>query len=123
MKGFIRFGSATAVGGLALWTICVPFGQAEPAPVSGLQVKFENERVRVLELRLKPGEREKAAYTPTVCPLRAHGLSGSEYQRRWHRSRIRSQSGGCLLGRTHHAQWREHRHNGSSSAHCGAQDS
>ena len=59
MKRFIRFGLATAVGGLALWTIWVAFGQAEPAPVSGLQVKFENERVRVLELRLKSGEREK----------------------------------------------------------------
>ena len=59
MKRFIRCGLATAVGGLALWTIWVAFGQAEPAPVSGLQVKLENERVRVLELRLKPGEREK----------------------------------------------------------------
>ena len=59
MKRFIRFGLATAVGGLALWTILVAFGQAEPVPASGLQVKFENERVRVLELRLKSGEREK----------------------------------------------------------------
>ena len=59
MKRFIRFGVPTVVGALALWTIWVAVGHAEPAPISGLQVKFENERVRVLELRLKPGERER----------------------------------------------------------------
>ena len=59
MRRFIRFGLSTAVGGLALCTIWVAIGHAEPAPISGLQVKFENEHVRVLELRLKPGEREK----------------------------------------------------------------
>jgi quercetin dioxygenase-like cupin family protein len=59
MKRSILFGLPTVVGGLALWTICAALGHAGPAPNSGLQVKFENERVRVLELRLKPGEREK----------------------------------------------------------------
>jgi len=59
MKRFILFGLSTAVGGLVLWTIWVALGHAESAPISGLQVKFENERVRVLELRLKPGEHEK----------------------------------------------------------------
>jgi hypothetical protein len=59
MKRFIRLALSAVVGLLALWTSWVAFGHAEPASISGLQVKFENDRVRVLELRLKPGEREK----------------------------------------------------------------
>jgi quercetin dioxygenase-like cupin family protein len=59
MKRFIRFGLPAFVGALGLWTIWLALGRAEPAPISGLREKFENDRVRVLELRLKPGEREK----------------------------------------------------------------
>jgi hypothetical protein len=59
MKRFTRIGLPTFVGVLGLWTIWVAFGHAQPTPISGLQVKFENDRVRVLELRLKPGQREK----------------------------------------------------------------
>jgi hypothetical protein len=59
MRDFIRFGLPALVGVLALWTIRVALGNNEQAPISGLQVKFENDRVRVLELRLQPGQREK----------------------------------------------------------------
>ena len=54
-----RLGLPTFVGVLGLWTIWVALGHTEPTPSGGLQVKFENDRVRVLELRLKPGQREK----------------------------------------------------------------
>jgi len=59
MRDFIRFGLPALVSVLALWTIRLALGNNEQAPISGLQVKFENDRVRVLELRLQPGQREK----------------------------------------------------------------
>jgi quercetin dioxygenase-like cupin family protein len=58
MKRFIHLGVAAAAG-MALGAIWTTVGQTGTAPITGLQVKFENDRVRVLELRLRPGEREK----------------------------------------------------------------
>jgi hypothetical protein len=55
-----RIGLVVAGGGIAV--VAGVVGAALPvrsnADSMGLQVKFENDRVRVLELHLKPGERE-----------------------------------------------------------------
>ena len=59
MKRFIRFAWPTFLSVWSWWSIWVTLGYAEPAPTSGLRVRFENDRVRVLELCLKPGQREK----------------------------------------------------------------
>ena len=64
MKRFIGFGLPAFFSVLSWWTIWAALGHAETAPTSGLQVKFENDRVRVLELCLKPGQREKQQSHP-----------------------------------------------------------
>lgn len=47
----------TVAVALALSVLAAAPGRG-PAHAMGLEVKFENDRVRVPELRLKPGERE-----------------------------------------------------------------
>jgi len=59
MKQSIRLGVAGAIGVLAVGVLWTALGHTEPASNPRLQVKFENDRVRVLELHLRPGEREQ----------------------------------------------------------------
>jgi quercetin dioxygenase-like cupin family protein len=58
MKRIITLGVAGATGVLAVGVLGTGLGHTEPASNLRLQVKFENDRVRVLELHLRPGERE-----------------------------------------------------------------
>ena len=55
MKRSIGFALAIPLG----FALGVSFAQSREGNSAGLTVKFENERVRVLELRLQPGEREQ----------------------------------------------------------------
>jgi beta-alanine degradation protein BauB len=59
MNRLVGVGVIVVAGVAALGTLCTARGHTEAAPAAGLAVKFENDRVRVLELRLKPGERER----------------------------------------------------------------
>jgi quercetin dioxygenase-like cupin family protein len=59
MNRLASVGVIVVAGVSALSTLWMAFGHTEPVPVAALRVKFENDRVRVLELRLKPGERER----------------------------------------------------------------
>jgi beta-alanine degradation protein BauB len=59
MKKFAGVSAIAVAGVSALGTLWMAVGHGESAPPTGLQVKFENDRVRVLELRLRPGERER----------------------------------------------------------------
>jgi len=59
MKRSITIGVVGAIGVLAAGVLWTALGHTEPAPNPRLQVKFENDRVRVLELHLRPGEREQ----------------------------------------------------------------
>ena len=59
MNQSVRFGLITSLGILALGVFGIVLLRAQTEPRSGLTVKFENERVRVLELRLKPGQSER----------------------------------------------------------------
>jgi hypothetical protein len=59
MKRSIRSALAIAAVSLALGVVGTSFAHPGTASIGGLEVKFENDRVRVLALRLKPGERER----------------------------------------------------------------
>jgi beta-alanine degradation protein BauB len=59
MKRLVGAGVIVVAGVAVLGTLWTARGHTEAAPAAGLTVKFENDRVRVLELRLKPGERER----------------------------------------------------------------
>jgi beta-alanine degradation protein BauB len=59
MNRLVGVGVIVVAGVAALGTLWTTRGHTEAAPAAGLAVKFENDRVRVLELRLKPGERER----------------------------------------------------------------
>jgi len=55
----LPFRLITSLGILALAVLGISLLRAQTEAPSGLTVKFENDRVRVLELRLKPGQSER----------------------------------------------------------------
>ena len=63
MKRSIGF-ALTIVLSFTLGVVGVSFARSRGLHFAGLTVKFENDRVRVLELRLQPGERENQHMHP-----------------------------------------------------------